>query len=379
MKIALFVHDSFLEIGHSHAMVEILRNIPKEDIEKIDIVSFTSAPVEELFPELHEKVFFRKVPLPNLYPFIFKVIFYHIWTYIFTLTKLDKKTIKVGIGIASLTARVINVQFVHSQWDNYFFKHKKINFLTYIYKKVLFFYFKVCEKFLYSRSDIRLGVLSKFCTDFCKENFNLMDDQVQTVYSGVNLQKYNINQTPRVDLYNSLLKTYPQLESIDPKKPIFLFVGAYERKGLPIVLEQLEKIENSQLIVVGSPDSIGEFKFPQSIKIAAIHFTKELPKFYSLADTFVFPTSYEPFGLVITEAVAMGLEVYVTENNVGATELLHNLELVHIFNEPKDLKITSSKVFTVEEKNSIRKSRLEKLQKYSWERAGKEFYKLMVQ
>ena len=107
MKMALFVHDCFLEIGHSHAMVEILRNIPQEDVQRIDIVAFTCEDVEILFPKLKGKVFFRKVPFPRLYPFIFKVIFYHLYTYFFTVIAITKQTKKVGIGIASLTADII--------------------------------------------------------------------------------------------------------------------------------------------------------------------------------------------------------------------------------------------------------------------------------
>jgi glycosyltransferase involved in cell wall biosynthesis len=377
MKIALFVHDCFLEIGHSHAMIEILRNIPKNEIERIDIVSFTSASPKELFPELPGKVFIRKVPFPNLYPFIIKMIFYHIWTFFFTLFALDKKTKKVGIGIASLTAKIINIQFVHTQWDERFFQHKKMNFFTYSYKKVLFLYFKICEYYLYRGDEIKLGVLSRFVSEYCVKNFKLKQNQVQTIYSGVNLEKYKIDQTPRAELLNSLKENYPELSVIDPKKPIFLFVGAYERKGLPIVLERLQKISGSQIIVVGSPDTTGEFTFPTNIVVAAVKFTKELPKFYSLADTFVFPTAYEPFGLVITEAVAMGMIVYVTEQNVGATELLHGLEEVHICNEPKDLELSQTRVVSLDEKILIREKRIEKLNSYSWEKAGAEFYKLM--
>ena len=379
MKLALFVHDCFYEIGHSHAMIEIIRNFPQDKIEKLDIISFTSEDPEKLFPELKGKVFFRRVPFPNLYPVLIKIIFYHIWTFFYSLLFLDNKTKKIGIGIASLSAQYINIQFVHNQWNQYFFSHKKLSSFAYIYKKVLFFYMNLSEKILFSKKEIKLGVLSKFVTEYCQKTFSLSDKQVRTVYSGVNLEKYKIIQSPREELFNELKENYKELENIDPTKPIFLFVGAYERKGLPAVLSALQKLEDPQLIVVGSPDSVGKFTFPDNIKIAAISYTRELPKFYSLADTFVFPTSYEPFGLVITEAVAMGLEVYVTEKNVGATELLHGLEDVHIIHTPNDLEIKHQKILTLDEKNKIRENRLEKLKSYSWEKAGKEFYDLLVQ
>ena len=89
MKLALFVHDCFQEIGHSHAMIEIIKNFPSEEIESLEIISFTSEDPSILFPELQGRVSFIRVPFPNLYPFIFKMIFYHIWTWCYTNFKLS--------------------------------------------------------------------------------------------------------------------------------------------------------------------------------------------------------------------------------------------------------------------------------------------------
>ena len=42
------------------------------------------------------------------------------------------------------------------------------------------------------------------------------------------------------------------------------------------------------------------------------------------------PTLYEPFGLVLIEAAAMGMNIVTTRNCVGASELLENLEGIEI-------------------------------------------------
>ena len=49
--------------------------------------------------------------------------------------------------------------------------------------------------------------------------------------------------------------------------------------------------------------------------------TRRVETFFAAADAFVFPTVYDPFGLVITEAMAAGLPV-VTSRAAGAAELI---------------------------------------------------------
>jgi UDP-glucose:(heptosyl)LPS alpha-1,3-glucosyltransferase len=50
-------------------------------------------------------------------------------------------------------------------------------------------------------------------------------------------------------------------------------------------------------------------------------FSKKVATFFAAADAFVFPTIYDPFGLVITEAMASGLPV-ITSRAAGASELI---------------------------------------------------------
>ncbi len=49
--------------------------------------------------------------------------------------------------------------------------------------------------------------------------------------------------------------------------------------------------------------------------------TAELERFYAAADAFVFPTTYDAFGMVLLEAMASGLPVFTSER-AGAAELI---------------------------------------------------------
>lgn len=51
--------------------------------------------------------------------------------------------------------------------------------------------------------------------------------------------------------------------------------------------------------------------------------TSELERYYAAADAFVFPTTYDAFGMVLLEAMASGLAVF-SSNRAGAAELINS-------------------------------------------------------
>ena len=71
MKLALLIHDFHLEVGHSRAMIEHVRNLPQNEIEMIKVVSYTSSNLDEIFPELTGRCELVLVPFPKLYPTLF--------------------------------------------------------------------------------------------------------------------------------------------------------------------------------------------------------------------------------------------------------------------------------------------------------------------
>ncbi len=55
--------------------------------------------------------------------------------------------------------------------------------------------------------------------------------------------------------------------------------------------------------------------------VAFIPATSEVAKYYAAADAFVFPTTYDAFGMVVLEAMAAGLPV-LSSNQAGAAEVI---------------------------------------------------------
>jgi UDP-glucose:(heptosyl)LPS alpha-1,3-glucosyltransferase len=123
-----------------------------------------------------------------------------------------------------------------------------------------------------------------------------------------------------------------------------VFVGwEFRRKGLATVLEAMAAISFNRpnLLVVGG-DSIQPFmKQAKRLEIVDwIHFvgaqSNILPYLWS-SDIFVFPTRYEPFGIVIAEAMAAGLPV-VTSRCAGASEWIEEGIEGYPLNDPFDSK-----------------------------------------
>ena len=150
MKLSLFVHDLHPQIGHSRALIELLNGLSSEQksqISSIEAITFTSTDLDELFPDFKCVKKIIDVPFKNIKPFILKMFFYHVYTFIYCQLWGTNK-IKIGIGIACLNVDIANIQFVHEQWKPLFFAQRNLNPLAYLYKKILFLYFSIFFQYL---------------------------------------------------------------------------------------------------------------------------------------------------------------------------------------------------------------------------------------
>lgn len=115
---------------------------------------------------------------------------------------------------------------------------------------------------------------------------------------------------------------------IDPELPVVLFTGKLIPKKRP--LDIIRAFEDAQRSAPCSLALVGDGALRQALEnyvaqrgIRRVHFLgfrnqSEIGKLYALADVFVLPSSSEPWGLSVNEAMCFGLPV-ITSDQVGSS------------------------------------------------------------
>jgi len=150
------------------------------------------------------------------------------------------------------------------------------------------------------------------------EEHNLPPEKIKVVYHGA---PSSPSLTPdRTTLRRDL--------GIAENEIVILYIGTgFERKGLRYLIEGLAHFDSPsfRLMVVGKGPIEKYRHLAQRLGLEArVHFygpNPNAPLFYSIADIFVLPTLYEPFGLVVLEAMSFGVPVLVSQY-AGAAELI---------------------------------------------------------
>lgn len=112
-----------------------------------------------------------------------------------------------------------------------------------------------------------------------------------------------------------------------------LFAGDIQtsRKNLDTVLEVVKRVPELHLAVAGklegSPYPAVARQLGIEDRVRFLGYRSDLPQLMRASDMFLFPSRYEPFALVLLEAMASGIPV-VTAATVGAATLVGNSGIV---------------------------------------------------
>jgi UDP-glucose:(heptosyl)LPS alpha-1,3-glucosyltransferase len=145
-------------------------------------------------------------------------------------------------------------------------------------------------------------------------------DGVRLVYHGVDLDTFHPRHLQRYrDEVRAAL-------GIDPHTCLALFVGNLQ-KGAAAAIRAVARVPGVQLLLVSGSDTAADRAVALAENVAdrvlfQAH-SKQVERYYAAADLFVFPTLYEPYGMVISEAMASGLPV-VAPRTAGAAELIRH-------------------------------------------------------
>ncbi|MEM2107386.1 MAG: glycosyltransferase family 4 protein, partial [Candidatus Bathyarchaeia archaeon] len=151
------------------------------------------------------------------------------------------------------------------------------------------------------------------------------EKKIHVVYNGVDAEKYDPGRISPEDVTN-VRKSL----GIDEDEYMILFIGRLTWvKGADTLIlampEVLSKVPNAKLVVVGVGEQeellrneIQRLRLKDKVVLKCEFVPEDLRiKYYAAADVCVFPSKYEPFGIVCAEAMSMGKPVVVGARNVS--------------------------------------------------------------
>jgi glycosyltransferase involved in cell wall biosynthesis len=124
----------------------------------------------------------------------------------------------------------------------------------------------------------------------------------------------------------------------------FLFVGRLiEHKNIKMLIKAFETISSkysfAQLLIAGEGPLSEELKrennHNKNIKFLGAKFDNDLIEVYKNGHVLVLPSSYEPWGLVVNEALSAGLPVIVSDKVGAAFDLVELPDTGFVFNSEK--------------------------------------------
>jgi glycosyltransferase involved in cell wall biosynthesis len=222
--------------------------------------------------------------------------------------------IKVNGAITQGASDVNAVHFVHSSWwqspVHISREHKNLYGLyQWLYTAINSYW----EKLAFQQTKVVIAVSGQVANELV--NIGVPREKIRVIFNGVDLQEFYPGASSR------------QALGLPENVTLAMFAGdiRISRKNLDTVLHALVKVPDLHLAVVGDtkdspyPSKVAELKL--SDRVHFLGYRRDMPQLHQTSDFFVFPSRYEPFGLVVIEAMASGKPV-ITAKSTGAADLV---------------------------------------------------------
>jgi UDP-glucose:(heptosyl)LPS alpha-1,3-glucosyltransferase len=320
MKIAFVVHDYHRVGGHSRYVAELASRFSRTH--EVHVFANVIEPDAENI-HFHHVPAWRRSALTTIF------------TFILPATRLLDGEFDIihaqglcGLKYDVVTAHICNRAWYQTRRETGMAVGWKERFKDTLFDSLV----SPLEKWMY-RSSIDSPVIA--ISEVTRRNlvkFYRREARVSVIHHGVDgeLFKPANRQLYRKDVREEL--------GLAESESVFLFVGNL-RKGALFAISALQHLKSGKLLLVSpTPPKDYEHLVRQlnlSERVIFCPPTNAIERYYAAADAFVFPSPYEDFGMVISEAMASGLPV-LTSREAGAAELIEHEREGFLLKNPSD-------------------------------------------
>lgn len=172
------------------------------------------------------------------------------------------------------------------------------------------------------------------------------------------------------------------------KQKVVLYAGQFiYRKGIDILLEAIVNIKTPCIVYIvgGTPTEeyreIIEKHRLDNVKFVEFQDKKGLVEYYRSADVFVLPTREDIWGLVVNEALGMGVPVVTTDKCIAGVELINDIngKIVPV-NNPSKLAMAIDEIIGDNDKYEERCTEaIQSVRNYTIENMAREHYNCFLE
>lgn len=259
----------------------------------------------------------------------------------------------------SLKKDVVNITTVHDFTYEYF-------------RSGLAKYIHIWQKgFAIKKSDGIICVSENTKNDLMKFYPMIEKSKIKVIYNGVGEEFIKLEK-PNFFLIN-------KFEILKDKKYILYIGDRSNYKNFDIAIEVINELKDFYLVVIGGKDfEDGEKEKIKNIKNRIYHFRgisgDDLNIVYNNAFCLLYPSSYEGFGIPISEAMKAGCPV-ISTNISSIPEVAGDAGLLVNNIQANDFIIEIRKLENNKFRNSLINKGFEQSKKFSWDKCFDETYK----